>query len=219
MGMMRKPLTGAFMVTVLQATDLYRAPLTSKFGRHKSRPESVVVIKIEDTPRARTNPSKTDSWNEEFEIHVDKANEVEVTIYDKATGEMPVPIGLLWIRLSDVAEELRKRRAGQELAGPGWVTANRVESSGQQFGASPYSGEMPVGEQMAQAFPGSAMPGAANSTSEGVTAWFSVEPEGQIQLKINFGERKLTLTAVSDQSFYSQSRAMFESAHWMLSED
>jgi hypothetical protein len=190
MGMMRKPLTGAFMVTVLQARDLSRVPQATKFGRAKTKPESVVVIKIEDTPRARTHPAKTDHWNEEFEIHVDKANEVEVTIYDKAAGEVPIPVGLLWIRLSDLAEDLRKRRVGQESAGPGWVPANRVGSSGQPFeGASimPYSGEMPVGEQMAQAFPGSSLPGAAANPSEGITAWFAVEPEGQIELKINFG--------------------------------
>lgn len=190
-GNIRKPLTGALHISVLQARDLDRPPIASKFSRSaKTKPEAVVVIKIEDTPRARTHPVRNDRWGEDFVIHVDKANEVEVTIYDKASGEMPIPIGLLWIRLSDVVEELRKRRVGQDASGPGWVTAARVEGGGSNSmgSGSAFGSDVPVGQQMNQAFPGSAVPGAPGSTAqpEGVNAWFAVEPEGQIQLQLNF---------------------------------
>jgi len=194
--MLRKPLTGAFQVTVLQARDLDRPPIASKFSlsssSKRSKPESVVVIKIEDTPRARTHLSRNDKWNEEFDIHVDKANEVEVTIYDKAAGELPIPIGLLWVRLSDVVEELRRKKAGQSSSVmdpnlpnvPGnqaWVPASRVDTNQR---ASASFGEVPVGQQVENAFPAPNQ----SSVSEGVTAWFAVEPEGQIELHINFGE-------------------------------
>ena len=150
-----------------------------------------MVIKIEDTPRARTHPSRTDRWNESFEIHVDKANEVEVILYDKATGEMPVPVGLLWLRLSDIVEELRRKKVGQEGAGPGWVTANRVEggNNSQDSTGQTFTGETPVGQQMNQAYgnSGQILPAGQMISNDGTSAWFAVEPEGQIQLSLNFG--------------------------------
>lgn len=170
-------------------------PVTaSRFGRSTKRNvESVVVIKVEDTPRARTHPSRTNSWAENFEIHVDKANEVEVTIYDKAANEVPIPMGLLWIRLSDVAEELRKKRVGQEGAGPGWVTANRIEGQASPqdspFGSSDAqdSSQMRPGTQPAGYGANSSQIVPNPSSPEGLSAWFAVEPEGQIQLQLNFG--------------------------------
>lgn len=200
---MRKPLTGALMISVIQAKDLDRPPVTTKFGRPKPKPESTVVIKIEDSPRARTHPSRTDRWQEDFEIHVDKANEVEVTIYDKqSASDTPIPIGLLWIRLSDVVEELRRKKAGQDAAGnAAWVTADKVKrekghghnQSGSFSGVPPFSqAEAPMGQQMAEHHPGTAAPMPGPSHVDGITAWFAVEPEGQIQLHLNFGKsRKL----------------------------
>lgn len=194
---MRKPLTGALMVNVLQAKDLDRPAVATKFGRPKTKAESTVVIKIEDTPRARTHPSRSDRWNEEFELHVDKANEVEVTIYDKqSANDSPIPIGLLWIRLSDVVEELRRKKAGQDVAGnAAWVTANKVKGghghshSGSLSHVPPFNQpSAPVGQQMAEAYPGSAQPLPGPQQVDGITAWFAVEPEGQIQLHLNFGE-------------------------------
>lgn len=182
-------------ISVVQAKDLDRPVTTTRFGRSSKRNcESVVVIKIEDTPRARTHPSRTDRWTENFEVHVDKANEVEVTIYDKAANEVPIPVGLLWIRLSDVVEELRKKRVGQDGAGPGWVTANRIEGQGHSPHESPLgSGEQPYSQQTQLNQPTGYGPNSSQiipnggASSEGLTAWFAVEPEGQIQLQLNFG--------------------------------
>ncbi|KNZ50003.1 uncharacterized protein VP01_464g2 [Puccinia sorghi] len=123
----RRPLSGALQITIASAKDLDHAPLTSK----KGITESIVVVKVEDTPRARTHPVRNDRWNEAFEIHVDKANELEVIIYDRASSaqDSVIPIGVLWVRLSDVVEELRRKKIGLE-SGPGWVTAARVKETG-----------------------------------------------------------------------------------------
>lgn len=184
---MRKPLSGALQITVKSARDLAHA-LQPKKSKHPS--ETVIYVKVEDTPRARTHPSRTDRWNEDFEIHVDKANEVEVTIYDKIPGEgAPVPIGMLWLRLSDIVEELRRKKMGLE-AGPGWVTAARVNSH--QSGGSGSGGGGALGAQIpgpggAPAEFGGAGASGAQSSAEGVDAWFAVEPEGAIALHLNFG--------------------------------
>lgn len=195
-GMNRKPLSGALKIDVLQAKDLDRPPVASKFGRPKSRPESTVVIKIEDAPRARTHPSRNDRWNEEIELHVEKANEVEITIYDRpSASDTPTLIGLLWFRISDVVEEMRRKKAGQDSAGnAAWVTANAVKGghghshSGSLNNVPPFSSaEAPVGQQLAQNPPGTVPPLPGQAQVDDIRAWFAVEPEGAIELRLNFG--------------------------------
>jgi len=193
----RRPQTGALSISIGEATGLDRPP-TAKRGRTK--PESVVVIKVEGTPRARTHPSRTDKWAEDFEIHVDKASEIEISVYDKSTGEVPIPIGLLWLRLSDIAEELRRRKTGQDTGAPGWVTASRMEggahgsgsslSSMTSGGSSAAAMDVPFGQQL-QAHGQPAAPIITSSGSEGIDAWFAVEPEGRIHLHLNFAKSNL----------------------------
>jgi hypothetical protein len=186
---LRKPLSGALQITIKSARDLAHAPQTRK---SKYPSETIIYVKVEDTPRARTHPSRSDRWNEDFEIHVDKANEVEVTIYDKVPGDgAPVPIGMMWLRLSDVVEELRRRKTGAE-AGPGWVTAARVNSH--QSGASGSGGSTggpsgPGGVRLDQlSMNDDALTGGTSSSTDGIDAWFAVEPEGAIALHLNFGQ-------------------------------
>ncbi|GAA6008288.1 hypothetical protein JCM10207_000074 [Rhodosporidiobolus poonsookiae] len=182
---LRRPLSGQLQITILSARDLAHAPQPKK-SKHPS--ETIIYVKVEDTPRARTHPSRTDRWNEDFEIHVDKANEAEVTIYDRVPGEAaPQPIGMLWLRLSDIVEELRRKKMGAE-AGPGWVTAARVA---QGSGGSGSSGgqDVPVpgaGLNRGETLSGGFGAGGQGGSSEGIDAWFAVEPEGAIRLQLNF---------------------------------
>ncbi|KAG0142141.1 hypothetical protein CROQUDRAFT_673725 [Cronartium quercuum f. sp. fusiforme G11] len=180
----RRPLSGALQITIISAKDLDHAPLSSK----KGTTESVVVVKVEDTPRARTHPVRNDRWNEEFEIHVDKANELEIIIYDRisSNADSVTPIGLLWVRLNDVVEELRRKKIGNE-SGPGWVTAARVNAGGggsageMLMSGSSWSSVGPIAD------PSQPPPGLGGGTnSEGIEAWFAVEPAGAIGLNLNF---------------------------------
>ncbi|CAO1628839.1 unnamed protein product [Parajaminaea phylloscopi] len=188
---LRKPLSGTLQISVKAARDLEHAP-TQRFGRSSAR-ESTVVVKVEDTPRARTHPSRTDRWQEDFEFAVDNANEIEVTVYDKSGNGYPVPIGMLWIRISDIVEELRKKKFGQtgasdgnSAAPPGWGTADDVQQRGpigynngsgmqSSSSASDLSLNQPVGA-----------PVPLGPPSEGVEAWFAVEPAGAVFLRVNF---------------------------------
>ncbi|EGG07050.1 uncharacterized protein MELLADRAFT_85936 [Melampsora larici-populina 98AG31] len=180
----RRPISGALQITITSARDLDHAPLSSK----KGTTETVVVVKVEDTPRARTHPVRNDRWHEEFEIHVDKANELEIIIYDRISSNQDsvIPIGLLWVRINDVVEELRRKKIGNE-SGPGWVTAARVNSRG---GGS--AGELAIGGSGSSGSPitslGSQPPGipTGGNSSEGIEAWFAVEPAGAIGLNLNF---------------------------------
>lgn len=212
---LRKPLSGTLQITIKSARDLAHA-LQPKKSKHPS--ETVIYVKVEDTPRARTHPTRSDRWNEDFEIQVDKANEVEVTIYDKIPGDSaPVPIGMLWLRLSDIVEELRRRKMGAE-AGPGWVTAARVNShqSGSQGGGSGGSGGSVGAIDLAALGGAGAGEVSGPNGAEGVDAWFAIEPEGALFLQLNFGESlSHSRRNEADERLYPQSNRMCESVRTM----
>jgi classical protein kinase C len=186
---LRKPLSGTLQVSVRSARDIDHTP-TPRIGR--SVRESTVVVKVEDTPRARTHPSRTDRWQEDFEVAVDNANEIEVTVYDRVGTSMPVPVGMLWIRISDIVEELRKKKFGQvatfdgnPAGAAGWVTAEDVGQAPDGGGAGGIGGGG-SGQDMSFHNGPAGQPVPLGPTSEGVEAWFAVEPAGAIFLRLNF---------------------------------
>ncbi|KAL5501614.1 PKC1 [Sanghuangporus vaninii] len=192
-----RPLSGKLQVSVRAARELEHAPVvTSWKARSASKQviETYVSIKVEGTERVRSHPSRTDRWNEDFEVEVDKANEVEITIYDKQVSEMhPVPIGMLWIKLSDLVEAQRRQKVEQEAGQGGWVTADAAGAmggTGNVFDGPTYPGTHGSGGSgdfnNPMNFPGAPPAGMMPAQSEGVDAWFAVEPAGAIQLRLNF---------------------------------
>jgi len=189
---MRKPLSGQLSVRIMAVKDVDHAPL----GRFNRGPDTFVAVKVEDNVAARTKLSKNDRWESEYHnVDVDKANEIELTVYDKP-GEHPMPIGLLWVRISDIAEELRRKRIEAEINSSGWVSANQMGNrqpppqfpmNPQQpsFGPPPTSPgyQQPPNQGMYGAQPMQPQPQVAQ---EPITGWFNLEPTGQIQLSLNF---------------------------------
>ncbi|KIO16838.1 hypothetical protein M407DRAFT_85547, partial [Tulasnella calospora MUT 4182] len=176
---LRKPVSGTLHVTIQEARDLEHAPLSIFKRSSKTGTETNVQLKIEGSTRAQSHPSRTDRWNERFAVPVDKANEVEIGIYDRQPNEQPVPIGFLWIKISDLVEALRKQKFTE--TGGAWVTAGAMPAGQQQFS--------PTGDQNAPLMPQSDAFGGAGSgggESEGITAWFAVEPVGAILLNLDF---------------------------------
>lgn len=199
-----KPLSGTLHVTVKGARELEHAPVVARFrSSSKQILETQVSLKVEGTQLARSHPSRTDRWNEAFDITVDKANEVEIVVYDKQIGEPhAIPIGLLWIRISDLVEALRRQKVGNESVQGGWFTAGAMP--GDQAGnlhMHPHSADLnaPLGF-------GGAAPGMAGSfgggaqSAEGVDAWFAVEPAGAIALNVNFS-RLIILHNITSTDF------------------
>lgn len=203
--MRAKPLSGKLFVTLKGTRELDHAPIVSS-GRLRSSSkqiiETYVSLKIEGTQWARSHPSRTDRWNEDFEITVDKANEVEIAVYDKQISEPhPVPVGLLWIRISDLVEALRRQKVLMDSGQGGWVTAGAMD------------GDSPVGRSPGQpgAFgdvnaPLSLAPGATGqpggsmgftTQNEGIDAWFAVEPAGALALHLNFGSYTVLLRCIT----------------------
>ncbi|KAJ2967283.1 hypothetical protein NQ176_g9735 [Zarea fungicola] len=188
---LRKPLSGSLAIRIIAVNNVDHAS-TARFSRG---PETFVAVKVEDTVTARTKASRNDRWESEFHtIDVDKANEMEIIVYDKP-GEHPMPIGLLWVRISDIVEEMRRKRIEAEMSSSGWVSADKMGSQSggapSQFPMSPTQGSFggQAGGQQGPGQPGGAygapvVPSQANSGP--IEGWFNLEPAGQIQLQMSF---------------------------------
>nr|AAD22633.1 protein kinase C [Sporothrix schenckii] len=193
---MRKPLSGNLSIRIMAVKDVDHAPT----GRFSRGPDTFVAVKVEDNVAARTRLSRTDRWESEFHsVDVDKANEIELTVYDKP-GEYAIPIGMLWVRISDIAEEIRRKRIEAEINSSGWVSADKMSAAPNrvppaqfpmnpqgQFGAQQNAQGGPLSPQNPH---GGGFDGvgahAAHLSPEPITGWFNLEPTGQIQLNLNF---------------------------------
>ena len=119
---MRKPLTGNLSMTIHAVKDVDHAA-TGRFARG---PETFVIMKVEDSFKVRTRATRIDKWQDEVHnVDIEKANEIELTVYDKS-GSHPTPIGMLWVRISDIAEEMRRKKIEADLGGSQWVTADKT---------------------------------------------------------------------------------------------
>ncbi|QLG71495.1 hypothetical protein HG535_0B05370 [Zygotorulaspora mrakii] len=183
----RKQLTGELSIgiTAIRDVDHIQSPMFSR------TPESYITIKIDDTVKARTRPSRNDRWHEEFQIQVGKGNEVEITVYDKVNDIM-TPVAVMWLLLSDIAEEIRKKKVGKTSGQQGWVDASKVRSS---HYVEPNTSVIaaPTMEDKASPYPNSAGGSSDDNSSStdysnSVTtnSWFVLEPAGQILLTLGF---------------------------------
>lgn len=189
---MRKPLTGTLSIRIHAVRDVDHAA-TSRFSR---APETYVAIKVEDNVVARSKATRTDKWENEFNnVNVEKANEIELTVYDKLSDHSS-PIGLLWIRISDIVEEMRRKKIEAEINSSGWVSADRMANGSissvppPQFNMNPTQTQygQPPGSAGMGAQPGGALPGAGTIPAQPIDAWFALEPSGAIHLTISFSK-------------------------------
>ncbi|CEP16111.1 hypothetical protein [Parasitella parasitica] len=167
----RRPVTGKLQLKIVEAHELAHAPT-----RMFRDPSTAVMVKIDGNTQFRTRPSKNDKWTDSFEMHVDKATEVELLIYDQS-GDRTLPVGLLWLKISDIAENLRKQKLELEQHESNWVSA--------QVAQQHHDAPLDVADH--RNAPGNKRKHAASSENGGgIEAWFDVEPLGRIYLQINF---------------------------------
>ncbi|KAF9284767.1 Serine/threonine kinase [Mortierella alpina] len=165
---LRRPMTGTLYVRVGGIKHQNNAPT-----RNARPPESMAYIKIDGTPRAKTRMARNGPggirWNEDFEVPVTKASEIEIAVFDKPDS-VPVPIGLFWLKISDLVEELRRKKveADNDAA---WVAANVQDLVARTPTVRPGTG--PLGDNPINGV-------------EGIESWWDLEPIGQISLKFNF---------------------------------
>lgn len=190
MANLRRPLSGNLHISCLAIKDVDHVTT----ARPLRGPESMVTVKVENMVHARTRLSRNEKWHEEFNIAVDKANEIELTVYDKV-GDQNIPVGLVWLRISDIAEAIRRRKVEQELNNAGWVSASKVQAtapgaySGSSGGNNLNPGQGGRSTQASYAGSQGANPAqqVGDSTSNiTIDSWFVLEPTGQIHLSLGF---------------------------------
>jgi len=189
---LRKPISGKLVVSLRSARDLNHRALPRKSSKVYN--ETTVVIKIEGNERAVSHPSRNDRWLEDFEISVDKANEVELTIYDSVAPGDSAPIGMLWLRVSDLMEAVRRQKVGQEGQGAGWVTADKAATMGPRQGSAQES--MSLHSSGTLRVP----PSQDNKAHDGIDGWWSVEPAGAISLRLDFGKSHFSSRTYADKT-------------------
>ena len=184
---MRKPLTGTLSLTIHAVKDVDHAAT----GRMSRGPETFVIMKVEDAFKVRTRSTRTDKWTDEPHIvDIEKANEIELTVYDKS-GAHPTPIGMLWIRISDVSEEMRRKRFEADFDNSQWVTADKMNNAGQSD--SGFSSSTNLAQDRASRG-SSNREGALNAPGQNpqnpaaIDAWFALEPVGRIHLTLSFSK-------------------------------
>lgn len=205
----RKPLSGYLSIRIQAIADVDHAAT----GRFSRGPETFVMVKVEDSFKGRTKATRTDRWtDEQHDFDIDKANEIELTVYDKA-GEHPMPIGMLWVRISDIAEEMRRKRIESEVKNSGWISADHMGDSGvkpdMQFSAPPGSSGAGSAHGSQQGPAGGASGGfgggpAPMTNPVVIDDWFSLEPVGKIKLNLSFGSFLFSHTWLSALTRLSQ---------------
>ncbi|SCU97541.1 LADA_0H06810g1_1 [Lachancea dasiensis] len=172
----RNQLTGTLTIAInaIRDVDHVQSPMFSR------KPDTFVTIKIDDTLQARTRVSRTDRWQDEFNIAVGKGNEIEITVYDRV-NDQTVPVAQMWLLLSDIAEEIRKKKAGQ-TGQIDWSHAARVTSP-------------PLGTESGHITNDAAKGHVTDTSNDGsplkpvsTSLWFVLEPAGQILVNLGFSK-------------------------------
>ncbi|KAF9354327.1 Serine/threonine kinase [Mortierella sp. NVP85] len=164
----RRPMTGILHVRIAGIKHQSNAPTRD------SRPaESMAVIKIDGVQRGKTRMARNGTmgirWNEDFEIPVRKASEIEITVYDRP-DHSSIPIGMFWLKISDLFEELRRKKVEAD---------NDAVKAGTDV--HDLAVKSPSARHRATSF-GETGPGGGDI----VDAWWDLEPAGQIGLGFNF---------------------------------
>lgn len=202
---LRKPLSGTLELTLKGARELDHAPVTGRRPSSRQIVETFVSIKVEGNQLARSHPSRTDRWNEEFEIAVEKANEVEIVVYDRIGNDPnPIPIGLLWIRINDLVDALRRQKVGMETGNGAWVTAGAMPGdSPTNLMSASHTGDS-LGYSGGVVAPPGSQANWQSAPTEGIDAWFAIEPAGAIALNLNFSKSRSWTRFIYPEELYSQ---------------
>lgn len=165
----RRPVTGKLQLEILEAMELAHAPT-----RMIRSPATVVLVKIDNQIVFRSRPARNDKWNELCETHVNKASEIEISVYDQST-EKSLPIGFFWLKITDITEGLRKRKI------PQWMLAEEAQKRRHDA-----DGNSIMDREDSSATLQPVPPVQVTQTEGGIEAWFDVEPVGKLALRLNF---------------------------------
>ncbi|PVU90086.1 hypothetical protein BB561_005025 [Smittium simulii] len=170
-----RPLSGKLYLKIVSGKFLHRAPTRLK----DIIPETFVQVKINGSVKATTKLSKNATWNENFEINVSKAHEIEFCFYERV--EHDVLVGITWIKLFDICEELRKKPTS-DSANNGWASADQIENKTSKT----YDIKSISPSQSTAVNQPNVHSDRTDIFMEGLRGEWDVEPNGSLQLCVNF---------------------------------
>ncbi|KAJ3079706.1 Serine/threonine kinase, partial [Quaeritorhiza haematococci] len=104
LGEVRQRRTGRLRIRLIAALSIP--------GKRTSDAQFYAVIRVDGQRKATSRPTRQ-RWDDHYDIQVDKAQQVEITIYDTSYGGGGV-LSLVWFKLSELEEDLKTK------FGPEW---------------------------------------------------------------------------------------------------
>ncbi|CCE61825.1 hypothetical protein TPHA_0B01520 [Tetrapisispora phaffii CBS 4417] len=185
-------------ISAIRDVDHIQSPMFSK------KPESYIIIKIDDVIKARSKFTRTDRWNDVFNIPVEKGNEVEIVIYDKMNDTI-MPVAIMWFLLSDIVEEIRKKKVDHSSQQQGWVNASRLMSGSASSGTPAGQSRLQMGSNSINSDINGRSPYGNDNSSSTVSesasgpvtidSWFVLEPAGQVLVSLGFDKTQPLATS------------------------
>ncbi|KAJ3224500.1 Serine/threonine kinase [Clydaea vesicula] len=82
------------------------------YGKRSSKDDLFCVIKVDSVVKATTKPSSKQKFDENFDIQVSKAQEVEIALYEKVSGgghHGSTLLSIVWFSLLDLEDDLSQK--------------------------------------------------------------------------------------------------------------
>ncbi|KAI3642421.1 hypothetical protein MP228_011976 [Amoeboaphelidium protococcarum] len=116
----KKPMTGRIKVTVMSAKNIV--------GKKSSKTDAYVAIRVDNVVSARTKVKPKLIWNEVLDVSINKAQEIEFSVYD-ADGNL---MSIVFFQLNDLELEVEQLEKIQNSTGDAGIEAfYDMEPSGQ----------------------------------------------------------------------------------------
>ncbi|KAJ3217237.1 Serine/threonine kinase [Dinochytrium kinnereticum] len=175
----RRPLSGRLKIRLMAATGLP--------NKKSHRSDIYAVIKVDGVQKAKTKYSKS-KWAEDFDIYVEKAQEVELCVAEKG-GTV---LSLVWFKLAELEEMANAANSARSQS----TSDTHIYSHGLSSGGLPVTSSMGAHKGGAEFGNGSAhqvhdAPEVSSPTSNGMTpfsfdTWLDMEPAGQLAVRLSF---------------------------------
>lgn len=183
----RKLLSGDLHVRFIAASGIP--------NRKSNKSELYGTVKVDGVNKAQTKPHRN-KWNEDFSIPVNKAQEVEVGVYEKG-GSL---LSLLWFKLSDLEDAItlsKKQsffsKSNTVMGHSSTLKGKSKNTSGLASRSSTFKGFASFSErshsranESTNSISTISQPETTTVFSDGFECWLELEPSGYILLRLGF---------------------------------
>ncbi|KAJ3284780.1 Serine/threonine kinase [Borealophlyctis nickersoniae] len=160
----RRLVSGKLHVRLIQSSGLP--------GKKSHKADAYASIRLDGTQKAKSRSSRG-KWGDDFDITVDKGQEVEIVIFEKG-GTM---LAMVWFKLWELEEEMKMQKAARNPFNREGSSNSLAGESGAGFGPghSPSSPEE------------DGVNSPATGRDDGyVQTWLDLEPSGRLQVGLKF---------------------------------